>query len=144
MKYQGYLQRTASFVIQSCYIENLVAVMDDKEDGLKIYQEARQFTGEAKMALAKWRSNLGAPEDKFVTNGASNTVINSDHPQHETGIEHGLLAASTDSVKQNLPTIVKMKIGAVGISQNFFYLLGLFSPFTIHTRILFQPCRKTK
>lgn len=136
------LQPTASIMAQSFYVDDLVVVADDEAGGLRLYEEARLITNQARMVLAKWTSNSAALQEKFRADGVCDQASESTLKAKVLGIgwdkEQDTLAINFDNVLNDLPTAAKTKRAVLQLSARVFDPLGFLNPFTVRARLLFQ------
>ena len=139
---------------ESFYVDDFVSGAINVEEGLTIYQKAKEIMKQGGFNLRKWQTNSRVMQQKIEGMEESNNTIE----ETSWGEGHGevkLLGLRWNTLRDEfyfdfkdvvafVKTLPPTKRSVLRVSTKVFDPLGLLSPFTVGTKILFQTLCKNK
>ncbi len=143
--YESSHPRAALAIREEFYMDDVLSGADSNEAALDLHKELLDLLSRAGMHLRKWRSNSSQLKEKILPellekDSASLSIEPSPDAQKALGVHWD---TSADTLHVSVPQLTSLKSpttkrviasGTAGI----FDVLGLFSPFVVSARILFQ------
>ncbi|XP_064485938.1 uncharacterized protein LOC135398466 [Ornithodoros turicata] len=137
------LRNTASDLLSSFYVDDLVTGADNVEQATKMYRQALAVIEQAGMRLRKWASNEPRLKSVFKKGGTDDSIH-----QKVLGVpwntETDSLMPNLEAVKTFVATSPVTKRNILQGTARLFDLLGFLNPFTFRARSMFQDLWKKK
>lgn len=143
---QDDLKGTASILLSSFYVDDLVTGADSIEEATRLHQQALEIMDQAGMRLRKWTSN--EPQlrslftEKNISDGTTEGMTKVLGVPWDTDTDR--LMVSLDSVLKFVSSAPISKRNVLQGTARLFDPLGFINPFTFRARSIFQGLWKDK